>query len=268
MMKKRTLGKNHGVWSGRVVSPLEFSHEIVNKETEEVIEKFYKLFIEVEIKNKRDELIDSSVLPVTVSSRNIKEVKPEVENVEEALVVGEILFIKGSWRAYDYKDQNTLRSKLEQTAYVKVLEVHDGFQVRTRNKFEFEGTLVKKLYEPERDENGNAKKDEKGRLIPKLDEDGKEIYTVRKNREGKVVNDFIVAINRPNGSDYIPCIAYGKLAKYIASNVEKTSEIEGSGYIRTRKFKDGRGNERVAYEAVVSYIKPSEDKIDNEKAEE
>jgi hypothetical protein len=249
MMKKRKLGKNHGVWCGKVATEMEFSHEVKDRNNGEIIDKFFKLYIDVEIRNKNDVLIDLSRLPVTVSQNNLDALDKELE-------IGDIVFIKGSWRAYDYKNKDTNRNKLDQTSYVKILEVHDDYQVRTRNKFEFEAILVKKLYEFERLEDGTPVKDEKGRLIPKLDEEGKEIYTVRKNKEGKVVNDFIIAINRPNGSDYIPCISYGKLAKAIASDIEVGSEVEGSGYIRERRYTDRNGNDRVAYEAVVTSIQP------------
>ena len=231
-MKKRKLGKNHGVWSGSVISALEFSHEVKDRKTNEIVERFYKFYIETEISYEKDgelRVVDKSTLPVTVSETNLRELNPEAVEATETLVLGDIVFIKGSWRAYDYKSKDENRTRLDQTAYVKIIEKHSDFQVRTRNKFEFEGVLVKKLYEYEKGEGGRAVRDDKGRLVPKKDEEGNDVFTVRKNREGKIVNDFTIAINRPNGSDYIPCIAYGRLAKHIAKNVDRGAEIEEVG---------------------------------------
>ena len=256
-MKKRKLGKNHGVWSGTVATGLEFSHEVKDRKTNEIVESFYKFYIETEISYEKDgelRVVNQSVLPVTVSESNLRELNPSAVDVADTLKIGEIVFIKGSWRAYDYKSKEESRTRLDQTAYVKIIEKHEDYQVRTRNKFEFEGVLVKKLYEYEKDAEGRAIRDEKGRLIPKTDEEGNEVFTVRKNRENKIVNDFTVAINRPNGSDYIPSIAYGRLAKHIAKNIDKGAEVEGVGYIRTRTYTDGSGTERVAYEAVVTQL--------------
>lgn len=261
-MEKRKLGKNRGIWYGIVVSELEFSHEIKDRKTNEIVEKFYTFDVEVETVDWKGNLINKSVLPITLSETKLSEIKPEVQDVTKKLEIGNLVFLRGSWRAYDYRNPKTRKTQLEQNAYVKVIEVHDDYQVKTRNKFEFQGVLVKKLYEFERDENGVPLKDEKGKLISKKDEDGNVKYVVRKNKEGKVVNDFIVAINRPNGSDYIPCIAYKKLANEIAKEIEVGSEIEGSGYIRARYYQSG-GAERVAYEAVITNLTP----VKNEEEE-
>jgi len=260
-MEKRKLGKNRGVWYGTVISAVEFSHEVKDRKSGEVVERFYTFNIEAEIKDKKGNVVNTSVLPITVPESKLSEIKPEITEVTQKVKIGDLVFLKGSWRAYDYRNPNTSRTHLEQNAYIKTIEVHDDFQVRTRNKFEFEGVLVKKLYEFERDENGTPIKDEKGRLVPKTDEEGNIKYVVRKNKEGKIVNDFIVAINRPNGSDYIPCLAYKRLATDIAKEIEVGSEVEGAGYIRARYYQSG-GTDRVAYEAVITSLtakKPEEE---------
>lgn len=260
-MKKKKLGKNHGIWCGEVVADLTVSHEIRDRETKEVIETFYKTEIQVEIRNVEDVLINKSLLPVTVSQSNLNTLGKELE-------IGDIVFIKGSWRAYDYKNKETNRTKLDQTAFVKIIEIHDEYEIRTRNKIEFQGTLVKKLTDVERTESGEKVFDSRGKAVPKRDEDGNIVYAVRKNKEGKIVNDFTIAINRPNGSsrpdesgfaenvssDYIPCISYGKLARKVADEIRVGAEVVGSGYIRARHYNDRNGNPRVAYEAVITTI--------------
>lgn len=256
-MEKRKLGKNRGVWYGKAISEVQFSHEVKDRKTGEIVERFYTFNVETEIKDKIGNVVNVSVLPVTVPESKLQEIKPDITDVTAKIAVGDLVFLKGSWRAYDYRNPATKRTHLEQNAYIKIIEVHEEYQVRTRNKFEFEGVLVKKLYEFERDEQGVAKKDEKGRLLPKTDEEGNIKYVVRKNKEGKIVNDFIVAINRPNGSDYIPCLAYKKLATTIAKEIEVGSEVEGSGYIRSRHYQVN-GEERVAYEAVITQLTAKE----------
>lgn len=245
-MKKRKLGKNRGIWCGVVISELELSHELKRQEDDTVIERFFKFDVETEIKNKKGELKDQSTLPVIISETKLNE-------LDEKLEVGKIVFLKGSWRTYDHSHPQDVKTRLEQNIYVKSIEIHNDYSVKTRNKFEFEGVLVKKLFEIERDAEGNPIKDDQGRLIPKKDENGNMKYTVRKNKEGQVVNDIIVAINRPNGSDYVPCIAFRKLANFIAEEIEVGSEVEGYGYIRTRHY-EFRGENRVAYEAVVTSL--------------
>lgn len=263
-MEKRKLGKNRGVWYGKVVSEVKFSHEVKDRNSNEVVEKFYTFDVETEITDKKGNVVNVSVLPVTLPESKLNEVKPEITDVTKKLELGNLVFLKGSWRAYDYRNPDTRKTQLEQNAYIKIIEVHDEYQVKTRNKFEFEGVLVKKLYEFERNEDGRPLKDEKGRLIPKVDEEGNIKYVVRKNKEGKVVNDFIVAINRPNGSDYIPCIAYKKLATQIAKEIEVGSEVEGSGYIRARYYQSG-GVDRVAYEAVITSLVAKETTEDTQE---
>lgn len=256
-MKKRKLGKNRGIWCGTVVSDLELNHELKKMEDgqEKVIERFYTMTVSVELKDRKGDLKDSSNLPVIISESNLKELdeKPEM---------GKIVFLKGSWRTYDKTEGISHGTRLEQNVFVKVIEVHDEPPVKTRNKFEFEGVLVKKLYEIDRDEEGKPLRDENGKLKAKLDENDNMKYTTRKNKEGFRVNDFIVAINRPNGSDYVPSISYGRLATYIAKDIPIGAEVEGSGYIRSRYY-ESRGQERVAYEAVITYLKLIDDEDEN-----
>lgn len=254
-MKKRKLGKNRGIWCGTVATPLEFSHELKNQDTGEVIERFMKFNVIAEIKNKKGDIINHSKLPAIIAASKLDALEVTVE-------VGQIVFLKGSWRTYDNSDHNgnSGGTRLEQNIYVNSIEVHEDYPVKTRNKYEFDGVLVKKLFEIERDEKGNKVKDEQGRLVPKKDEEGNLKYTVRKNKaENQTVNDFIVAINRPNGSDYVPCIAYRRLAHFIAEEVEIGAEVSGFGYIRSREY-ESRGQMQVAYEAVITHLEVKEKK--------
>ena len=84
------------------------------------------------------------------------------------------------------------------------------------------------------------------------------------NRE---IADLLVAVNRAyNKSDYIPCIAWGRNAKYAQIlNVGEMITIEGR--IQSREYEkvteDGVAQKRIAYEVSVIkiYSKQEEDKI-------
>lgn len=78
----------------------------------------------------------------------------------------------------------------------------------------------------------------------------------RKTPLGREITDMIVAANRSYGkSDYIPCVSWGRNAKY-ASGLEVGSRIRICGRIQSRqyvkKLDDGSAEERTAYEVSVS----------------
>lgn len=78
------------------------------------------------------------------------------------------------------------------------------------------------------------------------------------NRE---VADFIICIYRNYGKrDYIPCIAWGKNAKYL-SQVAPWTEIQAVGRFQSRdyiKVIDGVQEERTTYEMSISEFVESE----------
>lgn len=75
---------------------------------------------------------------------------------------------------------------------------------------------------------------------------------------GREIADLLVAVNRPYGkSDYIPCVCWGKNAKYAAGfglgmNVDMCGRIQSREY--TKKFDDGRKESRMAYEVSIGRI--------------
>ncbi|WP_313152100.1 single-stranded DNA-binding protein [Lacrimispora sp.] len=75
---------------------------------------------------------------------------------------------------------------------------------------------------------------------------------------GREITDMLIAVNRPYGkSDYIPCIVWGRNARY-AAGFEVGSTVEITGRIQSREYKkrldDERVETRVAYEVSVSKI--------------
>ena len=80
----------------------------------------------------------------------------------------------------------------------------------------------------------------------------------RKTPLGREIADLLVAVNRPYGkSDYIPCICWGRNARY-ASGFEVGTHIELWGRIQSREYTKKLSEEaveiRVAYEVSVSKL--------------
>ena len=79
----------------------------------------------------------------------------------------------------------------------------------------------------------------------------------RKTPLGREIADLLLAVNRPYGkSDYIPCIAWGRNARY-ASGFSAGDYVAVSGRIQSRKYvkrlKD-REEMRTAYEVSIGKI--------------
>ena len=75
------------------------------------------------------------------------------------------------------------------------------------------------------------------------------------NRE---IADILIAVNRSyNKSDYIPCIAWGRNARFVR-NIEVGQNIVINGRIQSRKYNkrisDSEVEERTAYELSVNKI--------------
>ncbi len=80
----------------------------------------------------------------------------------------------------------------------------------------------------------------------------------RKTPLGREIADILIAVNRPYGkSDYIPCIAWGRNARY-AETLEVGTHLLVWGRVQSREYTKKIGEEevekRVAYEVSVSKI--------------
>lgn len=78
----------------------------------------------------------------------------------------------------------------------------------------------------------------------------------RKTPLGREIADVLLAVNRPYGkSDYIPCICWGRNARY-ADQFEIGTHIQMWGRIQSREYQKKIGEEeyekRIAYEVSVS----------------
>ena len=80
----------------------------------------------------------------------------------------------------------------------------------------------------------------------------------RKTPLGREISDLLVAVNRPYGkSDYIPCICWGRNARY-AQSFQVGGHLQVWGRIQSREYQKKLSDEeyetRVAYEISVSKL--------------
>ena len=85
----------------------------------------------------------------------------------------------------------------------------------------------------------------------------------RETPYGREITDLLIAVNRPYGkSDYIPCICWGRNARYagnlkVGERCSVTGRIQSRIYIKT--LDDGSTEERTAYEVSVNKMEVVED---------
>ena len=78
------------------------------------------------------------------------------------------------------------------------------------------------------------------------------------------ISDLLLAVNRAyNKSDYIPCIAWGRTARFC-QNLEVGSQVKVVGRVQSRtyekKYEDGTCQTRVAYEVSIGSLEVIEEK--------
>ena len=173
-------------------------------------------------------------IPVIISERLI-----DVDDFN----IGKVIFIEGQYRSYNKMDENS-RSRLILSVFVKdinQLEVSES--VKTVNELTITGTVCKRP-----------------------------IY--RKTPLGRDIADILLAVNRSyNKSDYIPCIIWGRNAKYC-EHLETGTTVKVVGRVQSREYEkkheDGTIENRVAYEVSVSKFEiiKNEEREDKEEVEE
>ena len=140
--------------------------------------------------------------------------------------IGETISVSGQFRSYNRHEEK--KNRLILSVCVRELEFVDEIEDDIKsNQIYLDGYICK---EP--------------------------IY--RKTPLGREIADLLVAVNRSYGkSDYIPCICWGRNARY-ASSFEVGSHVEVYGRIQSREYIKKIGEEqtekRVAYEVSVNKI--------------
>jgi primosomal replication protein N len=75
---------------------------------------------------------------------------------------------------------------------------------------------------------------------------------------GREISDLLIAVNRPyNKSDYIPCISWGRNARFcekllIGDHIKVWGRIQSRNY--QKKLSNGEAEVKVAYEVSVSKL--------------
>lgn len=157
---------------------------------------------------------------------------------KEQLTIGTIVEITGQLRSYNnYTDK---KNKLILTIFARDIKILDVLGDKNPNQIILNGFICK---------------------TP--------IY--RKTPFGREIADILIAVNRAyNKSDYIPCIAWGRNARYIVNlNVGDNIRIWGRIQSRTYQKKIGEAiEEKVAYEVSISKIEVVANNLENRKENE
>lgn len=254
-MENHLKTKNRGIWFGTVITAPELDHELYDRESGEVVKRYYLLTLQVEYVNEKGSIRDTSHLPVLISENKLS-------RLSDPIKPGNSLFIKGEWRVFAKKEESG-RSRVVPRIQATLVE-RPELPMRTRNKIEFVGTLATKLYKAQFDEQGKMKVNEKNKPLPFLDDNGEKIPWVRRNHEGFTVNDFHIEIKglrrERTGEvmgvkykEFIPCIGYGGVAWKVAKEVDIGTLVRATGYIRQRTKP---GTTDHVYEAVITDISP------------
>ena len=191
-------------------------------------ESFYVFDLEVERLSG-----NSDIIPITVSERLI---------VPEELTIGKEVIIEGQFRSYNSYENE--RNRLVLTVFAKEIKF-----VENDTKSE----------EDEREEKVSNEVVLTGFICKKP------IY--RQTPFGREISDILLAVNRAyNKSDYIPCIAWGRNARFC-QNIQVGTRVKITGRVQSReyekKYEDGTVEKRIAYEVSVISLE-----IVNEEKEE
>ncbi len=197
------IENNMATISGKVVSNVEFSHEVYG-------EGFYYFLLDV------PRLSDSSDrIPVTISERLAS---------KDRLTVGTIIEVEGQFRSYN--SYNSEGNKLLLTVFARdIIFLEDEKKIKNPNQIYLNGFICKKP-----------------------------IY--RTTPFGREITDILLAVNRPyNKSDYIPCIAWGRNARFsekliVGDNIKIWGRIQSRAY--QKKLETGEVINKVAYEVSIS----------------
>ena len=172
---------------------------------------------------------NADIIPVTISERLFK---------EEDLIIDKKVKIMGQFRSYNSYENE--RNRLILTVFAKDIE-----------------------FLPNQEEEIVASKDLISNEVILTGYICKTpIY--RQTPFGREIADILLAVNRAyNKSDYIPCITWGRNARYC-SKMEVGTEVKVIGRVQSRAYEkkhdDGTVEQKVAYEVSISNLEVIDDK--------
>ena len=166
---------------------------------------------------------NADIIPITISERLL-----ELED----LAIDKKIIVEGQFRSYNSYENE--KNKLVLTVFakeVKFVENQDE-EIEVSKDFTSNEVIL----------NGYICK--------------KPIY--RQTPFGREISDILLAVNRAyNKSDYIPCIAWGRNARFC-ENIAVGTEVRIVGRVQSRsyekKYDDGRVETKVAYEVSVASL--------------
>ena len=166
---------------------------------------------------------NADIIPITISERLL-----ELEDLE----MNKKIIVEGQFRSYNSYEND--RNRLVLTVFAK--------EVKFVENQEEEIEVSKDFISNEVILNGFICK--------------KPIY--RQTPFGREISDILLAVNRAyNKSDYIPCIAWGRNARFC-ENIPVGTEVKIIGRVQSRtyekKYDDGRVENKVAYEVSVASL--------------
>ena len=151
---------------------------------------------------------NEDIIPITISERLIA-------NFD--LTIGRKVVIEGQFRSYNSYENE--KNRLVLTVFAKdIIDYKEEQEENVSNEVVLNGYVCKKP-----------------------------IY--RKTPFGREISDILLAVNRAyNKSDYIPCIAWGRNARFC-ENMEVGTEVKIVGRVQSRtyekKFEDGRTEQSI-----------------------
>ena len=178
----------------------------------------------------------ADIIPITISERLIS---------EDTLTEGQKLLVKGQFRSYNSYESE--KNRLILTVFAKDVKViSEEEQSEEENEITRKDVITNEVV-----------------LVGYICK--KPIY--RQTPFGREIADILLAVNRAyNKSDYIPCIAWGRNARFC-QNLEVGAQIKLVGRVQSRtyekKHEDGSVETRVAYEVSVGSLEVIEEN-DNE----
>jgi single-strand DNA-binding protein len=98
---------------------------------------------------------------------------------------------------------------------------------------------------------------------------------LRHTQTGKQVTTFTLAVDRDyktaqgeREADFIPCVAWGKLAEIAGKYVTKGKQVAVVGRIQTRNYEDNNGQRRYITEIIVSDLQLLGSRQDGQQSQE
>ncbi len=178
---------------------------------------------------------NADIIPVTISERLFK---------EDDLAIDQKMKVSGQFRSYNSYEGE--KNKLILTVFAKDVEFIEGEEEIVASKDFVSNEIVLIGY------------------ICKAP-----IY--RQTPFGREITDLLLAVNRAyNKSDYIPCICWGRNARFC-SKMGVGTEVKITGRIQSRmyekKYEDGTVEQKVAYEVSIANLELIEDNENNEEIE-